>query len=98
MVLVVLAERVGFEPTDAFTSPVFKTGSLNRSDISPCMIIQLYINWSEWGDLNSRPRDPKSRALPTAPHPDIWLGIGESNTYRQSQSLLRYPYANPQYM
>ena len=26
---------MGFEPTDAFTSPVFKTGSLNRSDISP---------------------------------------------------------------
>ena len=34
-VLFILAERVGFEPTDAFTSPVFKTGSLNRSDISP---------------------------------------------------------------
>lgn len=28
-------ERVGFEPTDARTSPVFKTGSFNRSDISP---------------------------------------------------------------
>ena len=30
-----MAERVGFEPTDVHTSPVFKTGSLNRSDISP---------------------------------------------------------------
>ena len=30
-----LAERVGFEPTDAFTSPVFKTGAFNRSAISP---------------------------------------------------------------
>ena len=30
-----MAERVGFEPTDAFASPVFKTGSFNRSDISP---------------------------------------------------------------
>ena len=30
-----MAERVGFEPTDAHASPVFKTGSLNRSDISP---------------------------------------------------------------
>ena len=30
-----LAERVGFEPTDASTSPVFKTGSFNHSDISP---------------------------------------------------------------
>ena len=31
-------ERVGFEPTDARTSPVFKTGSFNRSDISPQII------------------------------------------------------------
>ena len=34
-VLVFLAERVGFEPTDAFASPVFKTGVFNRSAISP---------------------------------------------------------------
>lgn len=27
--------------------------------------------WSEWGGSNSRPRDPKSRALPTALHPDM---------------------------
>ena len=26
--------------------------------------------WSEWRDLNSRPLDPQSSALPTAPHPD----------------------------
>ena len=32
-----LAERVGFEPTAQFPeSLVFKTSSLNRSDISPC--------------------------------------------------------------
>ena len=31
-----LAERVGFEPTDAFTSPVFKTGAFDHSAISPC--------------------------------------------------------------
>ena len=31
-----MAERVGFEPTvPLLGSPVFKTGSLNRSDISP---------------------------------------------------------------
>ncbi len=30
-----VAERVGFEPTDTCVSPVFKTGSFNRSDISP---------------------------------------------------------------
>lgn len=27
--------------------------------------------WSEWGDLNALPRDPKSRALPDELHPDI---------------------------
>ena len=30
-----MAERVGFEPTETCASPVFKTGSLNHSDISP---------------------------------------------------------------
>ena len=30
-----LAERVGFEPTRAFTLPVFKTGAFNRSATSP---------------------------------------------------------------
>ena len=28
-------ERRGFEPPDAFTSPVFKTGALNRSATFP---------------------------------------------------------------
>ena len=27
---------MGFEPTDAFTSPVFKTGAFDHSAISPC--------------------------------------------------------------
>ncbi len=27
---------MGFEPTDALTSPVFKTGAFNHSAISPC--------------------------------------------------------------
>src|SRR4051794_29707683 len=30
-----LADGVGFEPTDACTSPVFKTGALNRSATHP---------------------------------------------------------------
>ena len=30
-----LAEIVGFEPTHAFTCPVFKTGAFSRSAISP---------------------------------------------------------------
>ena len=29
--------------------------------------------WSEWRDLNSRPLDPQSSALPTALHPDFSL-------------------------
>ena len=28
---------MGFEPTDAFTSPVFKTGAFDHSAISPCV-------------------------------------------------------------
>ena len=31
----VLADRMGFEPMALEESPVFKTGSLNRSDTSP---------------------------------------------------------------
>lgn len=31
------------------------------------------LNWSEWGDSNSRPHAPKARALPTALHPAIKL-------------------------
>lgn len=30
-----LAEEVGFEPTDAFTSSLFKSATLNRSAIPP---------------------------------------------------------------
>jgi hypothetical protein len=30
-----MAEGVGFEPTDPYRSPVFKTGALNRSAIPP---------------------------------------------------------------
>ena len=35
-----LAERVGIEPTDAFTSPVFKTGAFDHSAISPCVKVR----------------------------------------------------------
>ena len=30
-----MAEGVGFEPTVGLTTPVFKTGTLNRSDTPP---------------------------------------------------------------
>ena len=33
-----MAEWVGFEPTDAFTSLVFKTSTLNRSDTTPLFV------------------------------------------------------------
>ena len=38
-----LEESVGFEPTDAFTSPVFKTGSFDRSDSSPFLATDFII-------------------------------------------------------
>ena len=34
MIFFSLARRVGFEPTDAFASPVFRTGAFSRSAIS----------------------------------------------------------------
>ena len=36
-------------------------------------------NWSEWRDLNSRPLDPQSSALPTALHPDIFLMLSRGS-------------------
>jgi hypothetical protein len=33
-----MAERVGFEPTVSFPTPVFKTGAINRSTISPWLV------------------------------------------------------------
>ena len=35
-----MADGVGFEPTDACTSPVFKTGALNRSATHPSLPCQ----------------------------------------------------------
>ena len=38
VIRVIMADRVGFEPTDGHDpSPVFETGTLNRSDICPNM-------------------------------------------------------------
>ncbi len=36
------AEGEGFEPTMAFTIPVFKTGALNRSAIPPDLAHEFY--------------------------------------------------------
>jgi hypothetical protein len=33
-----LAEEVGFEPTEPFGPPVFKTGAISRSAILPCLV------------------------------------------------------------
>ena len=35
--------------------------------------VRIIIDWSEWRDLNSRPLDPQSSALPTALHPDLFF-------------------------
>lgn len=43
--IVVLAERVGFEPTGLLHPQVFKTSSLNRSDISPEQFLTRYANY-----------------------------------------------------
>ena len=51
-----MAERVGFEPTDAFTSTVFKTVALSHSATSPIKW------WTHW-DLNPDSTDYESGAL-----------------------------------
>ena len=53
---------------------------LNRNDKSEHTthldnVVRIIIVWSEWRDLNSRPLDPQSSALPTALHPDICLSL-----------------------
>ena len=41
-----MAEWVGFEPTDAFTSLIFKTSTLNHSDITPLFMNIIALNYS----------------------------------------------------
>ena len=48
----------------------------NRNDKSEHIthldnVVRIIITWSEWRDLNSRPLDPQSSALPAAPHPVV---------------------------
>ena len=41
-----MAEWVGFEPTDAFTSLIFKTSTINHSDITPLYMNIITLNYS----------------------------------------------------
>src|SRR3954470_17605177 len=50
VLLGILAERVGFEPTETCASPVFKTGPFNRSGTSPAPRIPS----ARRGDLRAR--------------------------------------------
>lgn len=64
----------------------FRSGLFEQAAIKICFVMRTSVgiekastrelrveafNWSEWRDLNSRPLDPQSSALPAAPHPDI---------------------------
>ena len=64
-------------PRLIFSCPV-PSGLPHRShcvpmNMNPCGY-RLF-RWSEWRDLNSRPLDPQSSALPTALHPDIFISV-----------------------
>ena len=68
------------ENSRAGTSPALASLNhiLNRNDKSEHTthldnVVRIIIVWSEWRDLNSRPLDPQSSALPTALHPDFSL-------------------------
>ena len=65
------------ENSRAGTSPALASLNhiLNRNDKSEHTthldnVVRIIIVWSEWRDLNSRPLDPQSSALPAALHPD----------------------------
>ena len=58
---------------------------LNRNDKSEHItnldnVVRIIIVWSEWRDLNSRPLDAQSSALPTALHPDVLFVAGLSKS------------------
>lgn len=63
----------------AVSVPSFNTRhikiSLNSWQESFCVVAvsasNIQLLWSEWWDSNPRPRDPKSRRLPTGVHPDM---------------------------
>ena len=42
-----MAERVGFEPTEPFGSPVFKTGAIDHSTTSPMILAAPALNATE---------------------------------------------------
>ena len=52
--------------------------------------------WSEWRDLNSRPLDPQSSALPAALHPDASdvLSVSDNyiNTYPKKKQVFFSPF------
>ena len=64
-----LRHHFGFEKTSkklSFSTLVSSLGKRKESERE----LRSDSFWSEWRDLNSRPLDPQSSALPTAPHPD----------------------------
>ena len=76
-----------------------RLGAANKKD--ECL--STFVFWSEQRDLNPRPPSPEPGALPAALCPEntaadwaaVWLGMRESNSHKQSQSLPHYHYANP---
>ena len=66
------SHRTVFFRTTSLCSLLFKSRLYQeKKRVAPCGTTLFF--WSEWRDLNSRPLDPQSSALPTAPHPDIRL-------------------------
>ena len=62
-----LAGKVGFEPTDARTSPVFKTGAINPSAISPCQSWMQELCYHLFSPLSIF--TPSNRSLDRVPSP-----------------------------
>ncbi len=64
---IILYVPCGSDKSNRRKMDYFVQVSHKRKNASLCLRFLL----SEWQDLNSRPLDPQSSALPAAPHPEI---------------------------
>ena len=82
MMLIELAEGVGFEPTRAFALPVFKTGAINRSTTPPEKIAPLFCHHHDKGQGGSS-------ALHCHPEPRRRRGTSQSYVLRPVVAFAR---------
>ena len=85
-----MAEWVGFEPTDAFTSLIFKTSTLNHSDITPLYMNIITLIYSAVNTLEQIFRiELKSKLYKSLVLPLNYICFEFSSMYLCMKSLIR---------